>query len=109
MDQGTGRPFDTIIRCGVLIDGVSEEPLPHRDVAVRDGRVMSVTTAGSVPHNIESPVLIDLSELTCLPGLINTHVHFDGNPEDSVDYSIYARRTAMRTFNWCWITQKQPC
>ncbi len=97
MDQGKGGPFDIIIRCGVLIDGVSDEPLLHRDVAVRDGRIMSVKTAGSVPHNIESPVLIDLSELTCLPGLINTHVHFDGNPEDSVDYSIYARRTADET------------
>ncbi len=41
--------------------------------------------------------MTDLSGFTCLPGLINTHVHFDGNPEDSVDYSIYARRTADET------------
>jgi imidazolonepropionase-like amidohydrolase len=97
VDEGTGQPFDTIIRCGVLIDGVSDEPLLHRDVAVRDGRVMSVKAAASIPHNTESPALIDLSDLTCLPGLINTHVHFDGKPEDSVDYSIYARRTADET------------
>ena len=97
MEQNKDQPFDTIIRCGVLIDGVSDEPLSNRDVALRDGRIMSVKTAGSIPHNTQSPVLIDLSELTCLPGLINTHVHFDGNPEDSVDYSIYARRTADET------------
>jgi imidazolonepropionase-like amidohydrolase len=97
VDEGTGQPLDTIIRCGVLIDGVSDEPLLHRDVAVRDGRVMSVKAAASIPHNTESPALIDLSDLTCLPGLINTHVHFDGKPEDSVDYSIYARRTADET------------
>ena len=40
---------------------------------------------------------MNLTEFTCLPGLINTHVHFDGNPEDSVDYSIYARRTFDET------------
>jgi imidazolonepropionase-like amidohydrolase len=97
VDEGTGQPLDTIIRCGVLIDGVSDEPLLHRDIAVRDGRVMSVKAAASIPHNTESPALIDLSDLTCLPGLINTHVHFDGKPEDSVDYSIYARRTADET------------
>jgi imidazolonepropionase-like amidohydrolase len=97
VDEGTGQPLDTIIRCGVLIDGISDEPLLHRDIAVRDGRVMSVKAAASIPHNTESPALIDLSDLTCLPGLINTHVHFDGKPEDSVDYSIYARRTADET------------
>ena len=36
---------------------------------------------------------LDLSDYTCLPGLINTHVHFDANPEDAADYGVYARRT----------------
>jgi imidazolonepropionase-like amidohydrolase len=36
---------------------------------------------------------IDLQDYTCLPGLINTHVHFDANPEDAADYGIYARRS----------------
>jgi imidazolonepropionase-like amidohydrolase len=97
LQRSEGQPFDTIIRCGALIDGISDEPLSRRDIAVRDGRVVAINAVGSIPDNSESPILIDLSELTCLPGLINTHVHFDGNPEDSVDYSIYARRTADET------------
>ena len=36
---------------------------------------------------------LDLSDYTCLPGLINTHVHLDANPEDAADYGVYARRT----------------
>ena len=36
---------------------------------------------------------LDLSDKTCLPGLINTHVHFDANPEDAADYSVYGSRT----------------
>ena len=35
----------------------------------------------------------DARDQTCLPGLINTHVHFDANPEDAADYSVYATRT----------------
>ena len=97
LEWSDGQPFDTVIRCGVLIDGISDEPLNRRDIALRDGRVVSIEATDRISHNTKSPMLIDLSELTCLPGLINTHVHFDGNPEDSVDYGIYARRTADET------------
>jgi len=62
--------------------------------------VTAVSSCRGVPAGFrsdQSPPVTDLSDFTCLPGLINTHVHFDGNPEDSVDYSIYARRTADET------------
>ena len=36
---------------------------------------------------------LDLSSATCLPGLINTHVHLVEFPEDAVDYGAYYRRT----------------
>ncbi|MDA0892761.1 MAG: amidohydrolase family protein, partial [Proteobacteria bacterium] len=97
LQRSEGQLFDTIIRCGALIDGISDEPLGRRDIALLDGRVLAIEAADSIPHDTGSSVLIDLSEMTCLPGLINTHVHFDGNPEDSADYGIYARRTADET------------
>jgi imidazolonepropionase-like amidohydrolase len=37
--------------------------------------------------------LLNVSDRTCLPGLINTHVHLAEKAEDSVDYGIYYRRT----------------
>ena len=97
LQRSEGQLFDTIIRCGALIDGISDEPLGRRDIALLDGRIAAIKAADSIPHDTGSSVLIDLSEMTCLPGLINTHVHFDGNPEDSADYGIYARRTADET------------
>ena len=97
LQRSEGQRFDTIIRCGALIDGISDEPLGSRDIALLDGRIAAIKAADSIPHDTGSSVLIDLSEMTCLPGLINTHVHFDGNPEDSADYGIYARRTADET------------
>ena len=83
--------FDMVLRCGALVDGISDEPLPERWIAIRGDRIIAVTS--SQPKAVSPDALLDLSALTCLPGLINTHVHFDGNPEDSVDYSVYARRT----------------
>ena len=97
LQRSEGQPFDTIIRCGALIDGISDEPLGSRDIALLDGRIAAIKASDSIPHDTGSSVLIDLSDMTCLPGLINTHVHFDGNPEDSADYGIYARRTADET------------
>ena len=76
------------IRCGSVIDGISEQVLGPRTLGIQSGRIVSITETPSV-----NVVDLDLSDYTCLPGLINTHVHFDANPEDAADYGIYARRT----------------
>ena len=76
------------IRCGSVIDGISEQVLGPRTLGIQSGRIVSITETPSV-----NVVDLDLSDYTCLPGLINTHVHFDANPEDAADYGVYARRT----------------
>ncbi len=90
-------PSDVIVQCGKLIDGVSDEPVINKSVHVRGDRILRVIDRGIAPLGAEPKLIYDLSDFTCLPGLINTHVHFDSNPEDSVDYSIYARRTPDET------------
>lgn len=92
---------EVVIHCGSLIDGLTDEPLSNQLILVDQGRISAVLSAdqtgpkADLSHRAlsEAETHFDLSDFTCLPGLINTHVHFDGNPEDSVDYSIYARRT----------------
>lgn len=74
--------------CGSLVDGESDFPLSSQTLNIQDGIIISVAETSS-----ETPVDLDLSDYTCLPGLINTHVHFDANPEDAADYGVYARRT----------------
>lgn len=76
------------IRCGSVIDGISEQALGAQTLAIKSGRIVSMTETSP-----ETIVDLDLSDYTCLPGLINTHVHLDANPEDAADYGIYARRT----------------
>ena len=76
------------IRCGNTIDGISDQALGPKTLTIQSGLIISIAET-----QVETAVDLDLSEYTCLPGLINTHVHFDANPEDASDYGIYARRT----------------
>lgn len=63
----------TRIRVGMLLDGRGGA---RRDmvVTVRDGRITSID-----PFRAGTAVTWDLSTLTMLPGLIDTHVHIDGH------------------------------
>ena len=78
----------TTVRCGGVIDGISDQILGPQTLEIQSGRIVSITYTSP-----EMTVDLDLSDYTCLPGLINTHVHFDANPEDAADYGVYARRT----------------
>ena len=90
-------PAEIVVHCGRLIDGLSDEPRLNQSVHIRGDRIVRIEAQDAAPALTNQTVIHDLTEFTCLPGLINTHVHFDGNPEDSVDYSVYARRTADET------------
>jgi len=105
-----------LVHCGTLIDGLSDEPLFRQEVVIHGGRIeavrpMAVDSSTRDTHSDNLGVSrserdndrlsllptgatsLDLSDKTCLPGLINTHVHFDANPEDAADYSVYGSRT----------------
>lgn len=63
---------ETLIHAGHLIDGSSKTVLDQVSIIIRDGRIVSVQ-----PGFIENPAatIIDLSNETVLPGLIDSHVH----------------------------------
>jgi len=78
------------IRCGTLINGLSDETHTDQLVIIRDGRFERITSdESSAPANIP---FLDLSQHTCLPGLVNAHVHLAILPEEADDMTIYYRR-----------------
>ena len=60
------------IRAGKLIDGKSDTAVANAMILIEDGKIASVTPGGSPPSGVE---LIDLSNATVLPGLIDAHTH----------------------------------
>ncbi len=79
------------VRCGALIDGLSDHVTHGRVLLIREGRIVHIGNRdAAIPADLP---LLDLGAYTCLPGLINTHVHFDALAEDAVDYGVYYRRT----------------
>ena len=61
-----------VIRAGRLIDGTGAAVQRDRALFVEDGLIVGVGAAGEAPADAE---LVDLSNLTVLPGLIDCHVH----------------------------------
>jgi imidazolonepropionase-like amidohydrolase len=86
------------IRCGRLIDGVSDAPRDNVLVVVRDGRIQSVRPGASHADAVAThfPIL-DLREHTCLPGLIDMHGHLTDSPADTADLTVYFSRPATET------------
>ena len=83
------------IHCGNVIDGIADEPIGPRILTISNGVITSIRQPSELDTaDLDLDLDLDLSDYTCLPGLINTHVHFDANPEDAADYGVYARRTS---------------
>jgi imidazolonepropionase-like amidohydrolase len=80
-----------VIRCGRLFESETGAVRSSVRVRVDTGRVVALETVAA-----DAPVAaaeLDLRNYTCLPGLIDLHVHLTERPEDTADLRVMFRRT----------------
>lgn len=88
----------TVIRAGSLLDGNSDTPRKNQLIFVRGDRIEKIADAGAaLPADAH---IIDLSNATVLPGLIDSHTHIMLWGEDPAlggyDANILKAGTALR-------------
>jgi imidazolonepropionase-like amidohydrolase len=102
-------PALTALQCGHLIDTANGKMLGATTILIEGGRIKDVLSGAQSPAGAKS---VDLSTQTCMPGLIDAHVHLTGETSRSqyvdkfhwniADYAIrstvYARRTLLAGF-----------
>ena len=59
-------------RAALVVDGISEQPPEDSVVVVRDENIASVGSAADLPPGAD---VVDLGDVTLLPGLIDAHFH----------------------------------
>ncbi len=82
----TALADNLLVRCGALVDGLSDVPRGATEVLIEEGRFTQSGDALKAPAG--TPVL-DLSDHTCLPGLIEMHTHIMEGPEQLDDLTAY--------------------
>ena len=71
-------PPVTVVRAGRLFDPRSGTLLTNQTIVIRGDRIVDVGSSPQIPAGART---IDLSSMTVLPGLIDTHLHtMDGSP-----------------------------
>ncbi len=69
---GTAFADETRLHCGALVDVDGGQTLGSHTVVVRDGRVAELIAGRAVS---DLAAAVDLTGLTCLPGLMDMHTH----------------------------------
>jgi imidazolonepropionase-like amidohydrolase len=108
-DAPASAPALTALQCGHLIDTANGKMLGATTILIEGGRIKDVVSGAQSPAGAKS---VDLSTQTCMPGLIDAHVHLTGETSRTqyvdkfhwniADYAIrstvYARRTLLAGF-----------
>ncbi|HEX4912298.1 MAG TPA: amidohydrolase family protein, partial [Permianibacter sp.] len=69
-----------LLRADRLLDVRTGAIVKEAGVLIRDGRIAAVSDNGKTPTGGDGARVLDLGDMTLLPGLIDMHVHLDSDP-----------------------------
>jgi len=97
---------DTYLHCGKLIDTEAGKVLNEKTIVISEGKIKEILN-GYVSAKKEQDTVLDLKSKTVMPGLIDMHVHIEGetNPNrylepftlNDADVAYNAQAIAKRT------------
>src|SRR2546425_736651 len=71
----TPSPQQTLIKAGRLVDGRSQQVQTNVAILVEGERIKAVGAVAQLQSQAPNARIIDLSQMTVLPGLIDAHTH----------------------------------
>jgi imidazolonepropionase-like amidohydrolase len=83
----------TAIKAGRLVDPQSATVLNDQIILIRDKKIEEVGKGLAIPADAK---VIDLSQMTVLPGLIDCHTHLADGPTDDGDPFSQLKKTAAQ-------------
>lgn len=89
---------NTYLHCGKLIDTKNGKVLTNKTIVVSGKKIMAVEDGFSAPKSAED-VVIDLRLKTVMPGLIDMHVHIEGESNPASYLQKYTLNEADIAFN----------
>ena len=81
----------TAIKAGRLVDPQAGTVLNDQIILIRDNKIEKVGKGLAIPADAK---VIDLSQMTVLPGLIDCHTHLADGPTDDGDPMSQMKKTA---------------
>lgn len=88
----------TYLHCGKLIDTKNGKVLKEKTIVVEDDKILSVENGYKTPSSNNVKV-VDLKSKTVMPGLIDMHVHIEGETNPRAYLEKYTLNDADIAFN----------
>jgi len=89
---------NTYLHCGKLIDTKSGTVLTNKTIVVSGNKIIAINDGFTEPSNNEDTV-IDLRSKTVMPGLIDMHVHIEGETNPNRYLEAFTLNEADVAFN----------
>ena len=97
---------NTYLHCGKLIDTKNGKVLTNKTIVVSGKTILSIQDDFVTPENSED-IVIDLKDKTVMPGLIDMHVHIEGelSPKRYIEpFTLNAAEVAFNAQNYAKTT-----